>query len=54
MQQMSNTWCTTDIHIIFTQNELIELGLGIAEDKISEIEIGIWINGHLTSENPIR
>ena len=35
-----------DIEISYTQKELIELGLGIAEGRIKEIDIFKWIKDH--------
>lgn len=36
------------IHLKYTDDELIELGLGLASDKISYEELLSWINSHKT------
>jgi len=37
-----------DVNISFTQEELIKLGLGIADSSISYEEIVEWVNHHVT------
>ena len=36
------------IHLKYTDDELIELGLGLASDKVSYEELLSWINSHKT------
>ena len=36
------------IELAYTQDELIALGLGVADDSIDYEEIVSWINGHLS------
>lgn len=36
-----------DLKIEFTQNELIDLGLGIAEKRYTQEDVLIWIESHL-------